>query len=67
MGSLPDAIAVDAASDTVYVANFNSNTVSVLDGAACASPAGCGHTLATIPVGGGPDGIAIDAVTQRLT
>lgn len=64
VGSLPDAIAVDAASDTVYVANFISNTVSVLDGAACASPAGCGHTLATIPVGSGPDGIAIDAVTH---
>jgi YVTN family beta-propeller protein len=61
VGSLPDAIAVDAVSDTVYVANFNSNTVSVLDGAACASPAGCGDTLATIPVGNGPDGIAIDA------
>ena len=64
VGSLPDAIAVDEASDTVYVANFSSNTVSVLDGAACASPAGCGQTLATIPVGSGPDGIAIDAATH---
>ena len=33
VGSRPDGVAVDPATHTVYVANFNDGTVSVIDAA----------------------------------
>ena len=35
VGNGPVAIAVDQATDTIYVVNSNSNTVSVINGATC--------------------------------
>ena len=53
VGSGPDGLAVDQATDTVYVANVNDNTVSVIDGATCNATVttGCGQTPATVAVG----------------
>jgi DNA-binding beta-propeller fold protein YncE len=50
---LPAGIAVDEATDTIYVANVGNNTVSVFNGAACnaADTSGCGQTPAEVPVG----------------
>jgi YVTN family beta-propeller protein len=58
-GKDPVAVAVDAASNRVYVVNHGSGTVSVLDGSSNA-------VLATIPVGSLPFSIAIDAATSRI-
>jgi DNA-binding beta-propeller fold protein YncE len=48
-----DGLAVDEATDTVYVVNTGDDTVSVIDGAACnaATTSGCGQTPTTVPVG----------------
>jgi len=59
VGMQPDAIAVDASSHAVYVANTGSNTVSVLDGATA-------QVTATIPVGKQPAGLAGDPSLQTL-
>jgi YVTN family beta-propeller protein len=51
-GSMPCAVAVDAESGEVYVANYGDGTVTVLDSR---------HALiATITVGGHPQAVAID-------
>ena len=51
VGSGPDAVAVDPAARTVYVANQDSAAVSVIDAAT-------GAVTRTIPVGSGPDAVA---------
>ena len=60
--------AVDQATDTVYVVNGGSDTVSVINGATCNGrvSTGCGQTPATITVGDGPDGIAVDQATDTV-
>ena len=59
---------VDQATDTVYVVNLGSNTVSVINGATCnaTNHSGCGHAPATVTVGEGPDGIATDQATDTV-
>ena len=54
--------AVDQASDTVYVANNNDGTVSVIDGARCNArvTAGCGGRWPTVPTGANPQFVAVD-------
>lgn len=59
VGSNPDGVAVDATTDTVYVANNGSNSVSVIDGATDA-------VTATIPVGDAPRGIGVDEQTDTV-
>ena len=68
VGNGPYALAIDQATDTIYVANGNDNTVSVINGATCngTHPAGCNQTPPTIPVGSNPDGIAIDEATDTI-
>ena len=55
-GRGPQGAAFDRATDTVYVANQNDNTVSVVDARHCNSldTSGCAQTPATAPTGGGP-------------
>src|SRR5262249_40919674 len=66
VGSNPFALAVDQASDTVYVANFdngfNGGSVSVINGATCNAhtTAGCGQTPPTVPTGTGTGFAAVD-------
>ena len=56
LATCPGAIAVDQASDTVYVANVGDDTVSVFNGATCYAKetSGCSQHPATVPVGLGP-------------
>jgi DNA-binding beta-propeller fold protein YncE len=72
------ALAVNAATDTIYVTNFDQknnpfggNTVSVIDGTTCnaATTTGCGQTPQTITLGPAfttPDGVAIDPATDTV-
>jgi DNA-binding beta-propeller fold protein YncE len=55
-------VAVEQASDTVYVANNNDGTVSVIDGAACNATvtSGCHHTPPTVTTGANPQFVAVD-------
>jgi DNA-binding beta-propeller fold protein YncE len=71
VGDLPQAIAVDRRTDTVYVANAgsgSSGTVSVIDARTCNATrlAGCAN-LATLQVpGGNPDDVAVDRATHTV-
>jgi DNA-binding beta-propeller fold protein YncE len=53
---LPAGVAIDVRTDTVYVANFGANTVSVVNAATCNATvtSGCGQTPPQVPVGAGP-------------
>ena len=68
VGRSPLLVAVDAATDTAYVTNFSSASVSVLNGAKCRA----GHTHACAkavreqPVGSQPFGLAIDQATSSV-
>jgi len=68
IGNLPSTIAVDEATNTVYVANSGDNTVSVFNGATCdaLNTSGCGQTPATVPVGLGPNGIFADDANHTV-
>jgi len=74
----PAALAVDTASDTLYVANsaqkdtpLAGNTVSVIDGATCnaTKTTGCGNPPATITVGPAfttPISVAVDQAADTI-
>jgi DNA-binding beta-propeller fold protein YncE len=70
VGAEPDAVAVDPATSSVYVANEGANTVSVLNGATCSGvkTAGCAQVAATIHLAAAsyPTGLAIDQATATL-
>jgi YVTN family beta-propeller protein len=57
VGNIPSAVAVDAVTHRVYVANYADDTLSVIDG---------GRVLATVKVGRGPQNIAVDAKRKRV-
>jgi DNA-binding beta-propeller fold protein YncE len=66
VGPGTSVLAVSQATDTVYAPNagagFSGNTVSVINGAACngTDHSGCGHLAATVTVGRGPFGVAVN-------
>ena len=68
VGSFPDGVAVDQATHTVYVANGNDTTVSVIDGSRCngTDSSGCGQTPPTVDVGGNPVELAVDQATDTV-
>jgi DNA-binding beta-propeller fold protein YncE len=72
VGKGPYALAVDDATDTVYVTNpgaaVGGDTVSVIDGATCnaVEQSGCNQSPATITVGAGPLGIAVNPATNTV-
>jgi YVTN family beta-propeller protein len=68
VGAFPVELAVDPHSGTVYVANNNQPTVSMLNGITCnaTDTAGCRPHPSTLHVPGGPDGIAINPTTDTL-
>jgi DNA-binding beta-propeller fold protein YncE len=67
VGNNPFWDVVDQATDTVYVANFNDGTVSVIDGASCNAKvtSGCGQTPPTVRTGSGVAFLVLD--TSRHT
>jgi YVTN family beta-propeller protein len=68
VGSFPVADAVNPLTHTVYVANYFSNTVSVIDAATCnaTSSAGCASVQTLQVPGGNPDDIEVDAATDTV-
>jgi YVTN family beta-propeller protein len=75
VGSGPFDIAVNATTDTVYVANTGQlfvtaegHTVSVINGTTCnaVQSSGCKQTPATVIVGRAPFGLAVDDTTNTV-
>jgi YVTN family beta-propeller protein len=59
VGAQPYGIALDAAAGRMYVSNYGSGSVSVVDVATNA-------VVATVPVGRAPGALALNTVTRRL-
>jgi YVTN family beta-propeller protein len=68
VGSAPAGVAVDQATDTVYVANHNEKTVSVINGATCnaTDSSGCGQTPAQVHLGSFPLAVAVNQATDTI-
>jgi YVTN family beta-propeller protein len=68
VGNFPIVLAIDEATDTIYVTNGGEDTVSVIDGRTCngSVTSGCSQTPATVTVGSGPGGIAVDQATDTI-
>lgn len=66
VGSIPLGLAVDEATDTIYVSNAGNNTVSVINGATCnaTNTSGCSHQAAAVHTGAFADAVAVDPVTN---
>ena len=58
-GSRPVSLAVNSSTGRIYVANAESDNVSVIDGASST-------VIATIPVGSTPRGVAVDPSANRV-
>jgi YVTN family beta-propeller protein len=59
VGSFPNGAAINPATNTVYIANYTSNTVSVINGAT-------DTVAATITVGTGPINVAVNPDTNTI-
>lgn len=59
VGTYPAGIAVNPASNTIYVTNHDSNTVSVINGAN-------NTVIAAVPVGNHPIAIGVNPVTNTI-
>jgi YVTN family beta-propeller protein len=72
VGTNPNQLAVDSGSQTVYAANagadFSGDTVSMIDGRTCNAlvSTGCSDAPATVTVGTGPQGMAVDTKSKTL-
>jgi DNA-binding beta-propeller fold protein YncE len=68
VGSIPLGLAVDEATDTIYVSNAGDSTVSVINGATCnaTNTSGCSHQPATVHAGAFADAVAVDPVTNTV-
>ena len=62
VGTAPFGIAVDQASDSVYVPSDTDGTVSVIDGATCNATvtSGCHNTPPTVTTGANPQFVVVD-------
>ncbi|MCA2998606.1 MAG: choice-of-anchor D domain-containing protein [Rhodocyclaceae bacterium] len=58
VGPLPSAIAVNPETNKIYVANYGSNNVTVIDGAT--------NTTANVTVGTNPSAIAVNPETNKI-
>jgi YVTN family beta-propeller protein len=58
VGAGPEAIAVNPATNRIYVANATDNTVTVIDGAT--------NATTTVPTGTAPSAIVVNAVTNQI-
>jgi DNA-binding beta-propeller fold protein YncE len=68
VGALPVAAAFNPVTRTVYVANLNGGTISVINAAGCnaVTTSGCGQPARTVKDSAGPDGIAVDVATDTV-
>jgi YVTN family beta-propeller protein len=68
VGGFPTGIALNPATDTIYVGNGNTGTLSLIDGQRCnaSTSRGCRQRLTAVTAGIDPIGIAIDGRTGTL-
>jgi DNA-binding beta-propeller fold protein YncE len=72
VGAGTNQLAVSTATNTIYApaagANSSGNTVAVINGATCDATdlSGCGQPAATVRVGAGPDGVAVNDFTHTI-
>jgi len=68
VGAFPIPMVVDRKTDTIYLANGAGTTVSVINGATCnaTTTSGCNHPRVGLQVPTGPDGLALNQVTDTL-
>ena len=68
VGSDPAGVAVDQATDTIYVANSGGTTVSVINGAACNGKvtSGCGRKPRRVHLGKSPWAVAVNQATDTI-
>ena len=57
-GFMPVALAINSVTNKIYVANTNSNTVTVIDGAT--------NSAVTVPVGWAPQAVAVDSAINKI-
>ena len=64
----PEFLALDSATNTIYVADTNSGMVSVINGNTCnaQTPAGCRDAVASVDAGPGAFPIAVDQATNSV-
>ena len=72
VGAGTNQLAVSTATNTIYAPaagpNFSGNTVDVINGTTCDATelAGCDRPAATVKVGAGPDGVAVNDLTHTV-
>jgi YVTN family beta-propeller protein len=68
VGNLPAGVAVNQATDTIYVANLSDNTVSVINGKTCnaSNTIGCSQAPPAVPLGSSPVGVAVNQATDTI-
>ena len=68
VGTQPQEVAIDEATNTIYVANQSDNTVSVIDGTHCkgTDTSGCNESWPTIAVGAAPQAVAFNPADNTL-
>jgi YVTN family beta-propeller protein len=68
VGGFPTGIALNPATDTIYVGNGNTGTLSLIDGRRCnaSTSRGCRQRLTAVTAGVDPIGIAVDGRTGTL-
>jgi len=68
VGRAPAGVAVNQATDTIYVANSGGTTVSVINGATCNATVttGCGRTAPRVHLGTSPLAVAVDQATDTI-
>ncbi|MBA3961160.1 MAG: beta-propeller fold lactonase family protein [Chthoniobacterales bacterium] len=68
VGTQPQEVAIDEASNIIYVANQTDNTVSVIDGTHCqgTDTSGCNQSWPTIAVGAAPQALAFNPTDNTL-
>ena len=72
VGPFTSQLAVSVATDTIYAPSagqsYSGDTVAVINGATCngTTHSGCGQPAATVTVGLGPDGAAVNDLTHTL-
>jgi DNA-binding beta-propeller fold protein YncE len=72
VGAGTNQLAVSTATNTIYAPaagpNFSGDTVAVINGTTCdaADLSGCGQPAASVKVGAGPDGVAVNDLTHTV-
>ena len=58
VGTHPYAVALNTVTNKAYIANYTSNSVTVIDGTTLST--------ATVPVGSNPEALAVNPVTNKI-